>query len=248
MLGSDNRVQKMFFSKRVVQVTGMICMILLSRYTGAEDVCVPFSVDQEFHDSDLVFSARILHLEMNDGEMRADAEVLRIWKGKLDTRIQIIRKKEDVPCAIPFQVDGVYLVYAEGTKQPFIRCCSTILSIEEASKDIARIEEIRREEAGRQSGPRDPFVEMKGDRSNRKGGSAPTTLNITYAVVVGIAKQGEEFTALIRAMNGKVYTMKAGDLLSDGEILQILSNRVIFLQRTRSGKKRVEKKLHPFPQ
>jgi Tfp pilus assembly protein PilP len=94
--------------------------------------------------------------------------------------------------------------------------------------------------------PRDPFSEMKEDRVQISS-EIPKALNITNAVIVGVTKKGSEYIALIRALNNKVYFLKAGDKLHDGVVLKIDNNAVTFRQYKGYRSILVKKELRPFP-
>jgi hypothetical protein len=209
--------------------------------------CAERSIEQEFRDASAIFSGKVVQIEKIEDKLKVQLEVREIWKGENHPSITLETLSETAACGYPFVTDKTYLVYATGKELLTTGICSRTKKTEDAADDFRLLDELTgKNSISTSSTPRrDPFNPMRGDRA-APSKSVPKTLNVTNAVVIGITRKQEQYLALIRAANGHVYTMKAGDRLYDGKIVNIDSNTVTFAQYSGTKTYTVKKKLHPF--
>lgn len=86
-------------------------------------------------------------------------------------------------------------------------------------------------------GRRDPFVSLVNRGADARGPSALTKrpegvagLDATSLVVKGIMQSRGAWLAMVSGLEGKVYTVRAGDRLFDGVIRTITAQAVVILQ------------------
>lgn len=84
------------------------------------------------------------------------------------------------------------------------------------------------------AGRRDPFVSLLGRGNDpRSSANRPTGLVgvlISEAVITGIVRSGEGFSAFLRAPDNKTYIVKGGERLMDGTVKSITEGVVVFSQ------------------
>ncbi|MCY3756198.1 MAG: type 4a pilus biogenesis protein PilO [Acidobacteria bacterium] len=111
----------------------------------------------------------------------------------------------------------------------------------------------------RARGRRDPFGRPRAAASAPAGATAdvrPPGLKgqrVSDLRLVGLVKAGGEFTALATGLQDRTFLLKRGDRLFDGQVLEILGDRVVFSRRLESGAGgkrvlRVVKRLHGRPE
>ena len=90
----------------------------------------------------------------------------------------------------------------------------------------------------------DPFVPFKSTETG-----TPGPFSIESVTLVGITRGPGGFTALLKGSDGKVRFLRQGDRLSDGQIMKIEADRVLFKQTLPPDEilrdKEVVKTLHP---
>jgi len=205
--------------------------------------CVFPTFEEQWEAATAVFRGKVTQIEPNDeGHLRIELEVLRNWKGPEDKTIQVLSAENTAMCGYPFETHKEYLVFATGKEKLQVCLCSRTKQIADAAEDL---EQLKKKEEKKES-KRDPFSEKTGEtiQSNKL---IPRELNVTHAVIVGITKKGDEYVALIRATNNKVYFLKVGDKLHDGAVLKIDNNSVTFRKYRGYRSVLVKKELRPFP-
>lgn len=111
----------------------------------------------------------------------------------------------------------------------------------------------------RARGRRDPFGRPRAAASAPPGATAvvrPPGLKgqrVSDLRLVGLVQAGGEFTALATGLQDRTFLLKEGDRLFDGQVLEILGDRVVFSHRLESGAGgkrvlRVVKRLHGRPE
>jgi Tfp pilus assembly protein PilP len=84
------------------------------------------------------------------------------------------------------------------------------------------------------AGRRDPFKSLL-ERNTNAATQRPEGLpgvQITEVDVLGVVGRSDgSFVAIVKGAGNESYTIRAGDRLFDGEVLEILADRVLFRQR-----------------
>ena len=204
--------------------------------------CALPTFEQQMKTASAVFTGRVLDSQHDGEQLRVRLEVEKRYQGPRE-KILVVRTAENTAaCGYQFEKSRMYLVFASGEKNLEVSLCSRTKLVTEAKEDLDRLEVTA---TPPRTPARDPFTTMRGDRFQRPS-IVPKELNITHAVLVGITKKSDGYVVLIRATNGKVYFLKAGDKLHDGVVQKIDQNSVTFRQNTGSGSKLVRKQLRPF--
>jgi hypothetical protein len=199
--------------------------------------------EEQLKSATAIFRGKVIQMEMNDqGQYRVEIAVLKNWKGPEDKNIEVFSAENSAMCGYPFEANKEYLVFATGEEKLNVSLCSRTKLISDASEDLAHLE--KKDEKTKPK--RDPFSEKTVEK-NQSDKLIPRELNVTHAVIVGITKKGNEYVALIRATNNKVYFLKVGDKLHDGAVLKIDTNSVTFRKYRGYRSVLVKKELRPFP-
>ena len=221
----------------------MLLLVLFCPALCYPCTCVFPSFEEQLKIATGVFRGKVIQIETIDqGQLRVEIAVLKSWKGPEDKTIAVFSAENSAMCGYPFETNKEYLVFATGKEKLNVSLCSRTKPIGDASEDLAQLEK-----KGEKTEPkRDPFSETTVE-NNRSDKLIPRELNVTHAVIVGITKKGDEYVALIRATNNKVYFLKVGDKLHDGTVLKIDSNSVTFRKYRGYRSVLVKKELRPFP-
>jgi hypothetical protein len=90
-----------------------------------------------------VFSGKVVEIDRPEGAMVSSAdpvkvtfEVYEVWKGPSNGTLVIYTPREGVSCGYAFQIQGEYLVYAQGEQLTTTICSNTKL-LSEALVDIS---------------------------------------------------------------------------------------------------------------
>ena len=211
-------------------------------------LCEEQTIENALKNSSAVFTGKVLSIGAQYGHdfKLVEFHVWRVWKGPKIDRIEVKTPSKKDDCGYPFEKNEEYLVYATGTTVLNVSVCYRTAILEKAGSDVEKLMTLAKSVwVGTSNTTRDPFVMQGGDtlRTNRST-PTPKTLTVAGAVIIGIISRGAEYTALIRATDGKTFSMKVGDKLYDGEIAFIDQEGVVFLQNGR----KVRKKIRPFPE
>lgn len=202
-----------------------------------------------YKNADAIFTGQPTKVEKTGNGPVTSFSVKKMWMGKERKDIEVTTAPGQ-QCVPDFELDKEYLVYAAENEDHFlVEPCSRTVELAKADSDLKLLQQKQATDQRQSTASRrDPFSPMKGDRlPHRQNDEAiPRTLNITNAVIIGLSKKGDEYFALIRAADGRVYTMKAGDRLYDGKILKIDSRAVTFGQYSGYRMRPVKKYLRPF--
>ena len=210
-------------------------------------VCEIKTVEEEYKKAGMIFTGRVVNIQSAKDQTIVEFELDQVWKGERKPILRVTTSRQT--CGYSFDMDQTYLVYTAAKETLFVDPCSRTNLADKSQEDMKKLAVLAESAMSRSDAPRrDPFLQMKGDRltDNQAGAAIPKTLTVTTAVIVGITKRGSGHIALIRGSDGKTYTMKEGDRLYDGKILQIDSNSITFAQYIGSSTKQIKKKLHPF--
>jgi hypothetical protein len=206
-------------------------------------VCSYPDFEDQVSQSALIFSGKVKLIEpAGNNQNGVQFESIKVYKGTAVNQLSIRTAETTDACGFHFEVGQQYLVYATG-KDREVSLCSRTRLFNDAADDLKRLAR-----GTPKTPPRDPFVEMSGDRITSNTSTAPKELNVTNAVIVGITKKTDGFVALIRATNNRVYFLKVGDKLSDGVVLAIDTKSVTFRQYKGYRSVLVKKELRPFPE
>ena len=205
--------------------------------------CVFPTFDEQIKSAIAVFTGEVIDSAQEpEGRLRVDLIIKKKWKGPVVAdRISIYTAEDTAACGYPFKEEEEYLVFATGDRQLSVSLCSLTKRLADADEELNKLNRMPKPKE-----PRDPFSEMKGDKIEDNK-PVPKALNITNAVIVGITKKSDEYIALIRALNNKVYFLKVGDKLHDGIVVKIDSNSVTFRQHRGRRSVLIRKELRPFP-
>jgi hypothetical protein len=226
-----------------MKVLRLLLLALLFPGVGYPCTCLTPSFEEQWETATAVFRAKVIQIERNEEkELRIGMSVVKNWKGPTDKTIVVFSAENSAMCGYPFETDKEYLVFATGKEMLQVSLCSRTKQIADATEDLEQLEK----KTEKKESKRDPFSEMTGERI-QSDKLIPRELNITHAVIVGITKKGEEYVALIRATNNKVYFLKVGDKLHDGTVLKIDNNSVTFRKYRGYRSVLVKKELRPFP-
>ncbi|MCI0412134.1 hypothetical protein L0222_04940 [bacterium] len=205
--------------------------------------CVFPTFEEQWETASAVFRGKVIRVEpQQEGKRRIELEVVKNWKGPDEKVISVFSAEDSAMCGYPFETGKEYLVFATGKDKLHVSLCSRTKQIAEADEDLHLLEK----KEGKKESKRDPFSEQTGERI-QSDKLIPRELNVTHAVIVGITQKGNEFGALIRATNNKVYFLKVGDKLHDGTVLKIDKNSVTFRKYKGYRSVLVKKQLRPFP-
>ncbi len=207
-------------------------------------ICEYPTLDEQMKVSRAVFTGKVLETEpQTDGTLLLKFSVTRSWKGKLSQNVSLFTHEKEKECGYPFITGLEYLVYATGEKSLTVSLCSRTKAIKDAGDDLKRLNNSDPDVPAR-----DPFAEMTGEKipSYPKNQTPPKALTVTNAVIAGIMKRENEYTALVRATDNRIYSLKVGDKLHDGVVLKITDNTVTFRQYKGYRSYLVKKELRPF--
>lgn len=206
------------------------------------------SFDLAWKSSSSIFAGRLIKANhLDGGKQELEFEISREWRGHASSTRAVLYDNPFHCITTVFVIGKEYLIYAQGTKQLTLGHCTRSRLLQNAGEDLVS---FKQERIAAKPVRRDPFTAMQGDRaptiapSIQPAKRIPRTLNISLAVVVAISQQGDHHLAVIRGSDGKTYTMKEGDPLSDGKIERIGVNTVTFLQRFGTRTFHITKKLH----
>jgi len=124
-------------SSRVLAVAAGICTILGSAVPAAACRCIiPPPPREEAARRDVVFSGRVVAVEVIDWRRVAKIQVLTCWKGGVGGTITVTTPEQSAGCGVDFQVDTEYLVYGNVTSGIGVHSCSRTRLLANAAVDI----------------------------------------------------------------------------------------------------------------